>query len=57
MLQDTRLPNGSHILIIGVADARYLYELLRNRFHPIGELNEDVKYPEFYTYLSCLQVG
>ena len=54
--QDSRLANGSHVLLIGLADGRYLYELLQHRYHPFGEFNNDVKYPQFYSYLTCLQV-
>jgi hypothetical protein len=34
-----------------------LYESLADRIHPIGRTKNDVKYSDFYTYLSCLQVN
>lgn len=27
------------------------------RYHPLGELNQDVKYKDVYTYLNCLQIS
>jgi acyloxyacyl hydrolase len=46
---DTVLPAGSHVLSIGLVDARILYSALHNRTHPSG-----VTYEEFYDYLVCL---
>jgi len=46
---DTILPAGSHVLAIGLVDARILYSCLHNRTHPSG-----VTYEEFYDYLVCL---
>jgi len=46
---DTVLPAGSHVVTVGVADGRVLYDNLHNRTHPLG-----VTYAEFYDYLMCL---
>ena len=43
-------------MIMGVADGSVLYDKLHKRFHPVGELNKDVTYPQFYDYFNCLQV-
>lgn len=53
---DTRLPFGSHVLLTGLANGSYLYGLLSDRIHPLGRLRNDIKYSDFYTYLTCLQV-
>lgn len=54
---DTYLPNGSHILMTGLANGSVLYEALRNRLYPLGRLNKDVSYPEFYEFLTCIGVN
>ena len=54
---DTKLPSGSHVLMTGLANGSYLYDILADRIHPIGRVKSDVKYKDFYTYLSCLQVS
>jgi len=54
---DNSLPKGSHVLMMGLADGRLLYESLHSRFYPLGRLNKDIKYPDFYEFLTCLQVN
>ncbi|XP_041454087.1 acyloxyacyl hydrolase-like [Lytechinus variegatus] len=54
---DTKLPNGSYVIATGLADGRILYDTLKNRVHPIGQWRHDVKYPDVYNYLSCLEVS
>jgi acyloxyacyl hydrolase len=51
---DETLPADSHVLMIGLADGTFLWNSLHNRYHPIGMLNKDIKYPQFYKYLSCV---
>jgi len=53
---DTKLPNGSHVLLTGLGNGTYLYGLLADRIHPIGRLRQDVTYRDFYEYLTCLEV-
>jgi len=45
---DTKLPKGSHIIVLGVADGRVLYDTLSNKIHPIG-----IDYNTFYNFLNC----
>uniref|UniRef100_A0A8C5MUS4 Acyloxyacyl hydrolase n=1 Tax=Leptobrachium leishanense TaxID=445787 RepID=A0A8C5MUS4_9ANUR len=52
---DSRLPNGSHVFLLELADGRFLWNALHDRNHPIGQLKNDVKYEQFYSFLSCLQ--
>ena len=36
LFQDTKLPAGSDVILLGLADGRVLYEALANRTHPLG---------------------
>lgn len=54
---DTLLPNGSHVFMTGLANGSFLWEGLSTRYHPIGRLNQDIRYPEFYDFLSCIGVN
>jgi len=49
---DTVVPAGSHLVTVGLADGRVLYETLHDRIHPLG-----VTYPDVYSYLNCLNVS
>lgn len=49
---DTVLPNGSHVLFLGLADGRTLWNSLHNRTHPLG-----VSYETVYTFLNCLEIS
>ncbi|CAH1779026.1 unnamed protein product [Owenia fusiformis] len=53
---DAKVPNGSHLIVIGLADGSLLYDNLKNRVHPLGKLWGNVKYPQFYDWFNCLQV-
>ncbi|XP_074140626.1 acyloxyacyl hydrolase isoform X1 [Sminthopsis crassicaudata] len=56
-LLDSRLPRGSHVVLYGLADGRFLWDTLHARLHPLGQLNRDVTYEQLYAFLSCLQVN
>jgi len=49
---DTVLPNGSHVVSVGLADGELLWEYTNNLTHPLG-----ITYPDFYDYLNCLEVS
>ncbi|XP_061441962.1 acyloxyacyl hydrolase isoform X2 [Rhineura floridana] len=49
------LPKGSHVILTGLVDGRFLWDNLHDRYHPLGQLNKDVTYGQFYSFLSCLQ--
>lgn len=53
---NSHLPNGSHVILYGLPDGGFLWDHLHDRYHPLGQLNEDVTYDQFYSFLSCLQV-
>ena len=51
---DELLPSGSHIVLIPIADARILYNEMHNRIHPLGWVNKDITYRNFYDYFNCV---
>ena len=53
-LQDTRLPSGSFVIVTGMTDGRAFYELMANRYHPLGQFKEDITYNDVYDFLNCL---
>lgn len=57
MAADAKLPAGSSVTIVPLVDGRILYDTMHARFHPLGELNQDVTYSDFYDYLNCLEVS
>lgn len=52
---DINLPKGSHVILMSLADGRFLWDTLHNRYHPLGQLNKDITYEQFYGFLSCLK--
>ncbi|XP_073921389.1 acyloxyacyl hydrolase isoform X2 [Castor canadensis] len=54
---NSHLPNGSHVILYGLPDGTFLWDNLHNRYHPLGQLNKDVTYAQFFSFLSCLQVS
>lgn len=54
---NSHLPNGSHVILYGLPDGTFLWDSLHNRYHPLGQLNKDVTYAQFFSFLSCLQVS
>ncbi|KAM7322654.1 hypothetical protein ACRRTK_018159 [Alexandromys fortis] len=54
---DSHLPNGSHVILYGLPDGTFLWDSLHDQYHPLGQLNKDVTYADFFSFLSCLQVS
>ncbi|XP_027949694.1 acyloxyacyl hydrolase [Eumetopias jubatus] len=54
---NSHLPNGSHVVLYGLPDGTFLWDNLHNRYYPLGQLNKDVTYAHFYSFLNCLQVS
>ncbi|NXT27025.1 AOAH hydrolase, partial [Syrrhaptes paradoxus] len=54
---DSRLPNGSHVILTGLVDGRFLWDNLHDRYHPLGQLNRDITYSQLYAFLNCLEVS
>ena len=38
------LPPGSHVVLVGLIDGALLYKAMAKRFHPLGQLREDLTY-------------
>lgn len=53
---NSHLPDGSHVILYGLPDGTFLWDYLHDKYHPLGQLNKDVTYDQFYSFLSCLQV-
>ena len=49
---DTRLPRGSKVAVMGLANGTLLWDALQHRTHPLG-----VGYPALYDYLNCLEIS
>jgi acyloxyacyl hydrolase len=49
---DTKLPKGSHVVILGLADGDLLYEYLQGTIHPLN-----VTYDNVYEFLNCLKIS
>lgn len=47
---DSRLPANSHVVILGLADGRVLYDVLHDHLHPVGG---GVTYEDLYNFLNC----
>ena len=54
---DDQLPSGSHVVLVGLADGRVLFNSMHNRIHPIGSLRKDVTYSQFYDFMNCLHIS
>lgn len=54
---NSQLPNGSHVILTGLVDGRFLWDQLHSRYHPLGQLNKDITYEQMYSFLSCLQIS
>ena len=35
---------GSHVVLVGLIDAGFLYDAMAERYHPLGTLNKNIKY-------------
>uniref|UniRef100_A0A8C0GA20 Acyloxyacyl hydrolase n=1 Tax=Chelonoidis abingdonii TaxID=106734 RepID=A0A8C0GA20_CHEAB len=54
---NSQLPKGSHVILTGLVDGRFLWDQLHSRYHPLGQLNKDITYEQMYSFLSCLQIS
>ncbi|CAG5133422.1 unnamed protein product, partial [Candidula unifasciata] len=54
---NTKLPKGSHVFLIGLADGQVLYDGLAERTHPLGSYWGTFTYAKFYDLLNCLQIS
>lgn len=49
---DTTVPQGSHLMILGLADGELLYDNLHDSIHPLN-----VTYANVYDFLNCLKIS
>jgi len=40
-----------------LVDGRILYETMGERIHPLGALEQNVRYRDFYDYMNCLEIS
>lgn len=50
---DAHIPAGSHVILVGLVDGRFLYDNMHARVHPVGSLRGDVTYKNVYDFLEC----
>ena len=46
------LPPKSAVIVTGLAEGALLWDTLYDRYHPLGEFDENAKYSDFYGYLE-----
>ncbi|XP_055891479.1 acyloxyacyl hydrolase-like isoform X1 [Biomphalaria glabrata] len=51
------LPNNSHVVLIGLADGRVLFDNMGPRIHPTSTYWGTFTYGKFYDYMNCLQIS
>ena len=54
---DTILPQGSGVVVTGLAQGAILRDTLHDRLYPFGEFDGAGTYSDFYGYMECLQVS
>ncbi|KAJ8976122.1 hypothetical protein NQ317_019387 [Molorchus minor] len=54
---NTKLPKNSHVVLMGLVNADFIYDNMANKLHPIGLLNKNVRYRDMYNWFNCLQIG
>jgi len=52
-----QLAPGSHVVLLGLIDASFLYDAMAERYHPLGLLNKNVKYKDMYRWFNCMEIG
>ena len=54
---DSILPEGSGVVVTGLAQGGVLWDTLHDRLYPFGEFDGAGTYSDFYAYMECLQVS
>jgi len=54
---ESKLAPGSHVVLVGLIDAGFLYREMGRRYHPLGEYRKDVKYKDVYSWFTCMEIG
>jgi acyloxyacyl hydrolase len=56
-LLDDKLPLNSHVILVGLVQADFIYPAMAERLHPIGSLHANVYYKDLYEWFNCMQIG
>ncbi|GFS78164.1 acyloxyacyl hydrolase [Nephila pilipes] len=51
------LPEGSHVLLVGLVNGSFIFPAMSERLHPIGQLHKDVRYKHVYEWFNCMRIG
>lgn len=54
---ETTLPADSHVVLVGLIDGAVLYKAMSKRFHPLGQLRQDLTYDDMYNWFNCMEIG
>eukprot|EP00300_Choanocystis_sp_HF-7_P025269 c27013_g1_i1.p3 GENE.c27013_g1_i1~~c27013_g1_i1.p3 ORF type:complete len:240 (+),score=52.35 c27013_g1_i1:110-721(+) len=54
---DGMLPAGSHVTFTGLIDGRVIWDNMNAQLWPMGYLNGDVRFSDWWTFLDCLQMS
>ena len=54
---EKKLAPGSHVILVGLIDAGFLWETMANRYHPLGVYRKNLKYKDMYRWFNCLEIG
>jgi len=49
---DTRLPPGSHLVVLGLVNGSMIYEGVKDKIHPLG-----VTYSQYYDFTNCIEAS
>lgn len=56
-LEQSALPPGSHVILVGLIDGSILYKAMAHRYHPLGQLRKDLTYADVYDWFNCMEIG
>ena len=54
---EERLAPGSHVILVGLIDAGFLWDTMANLYHPLGVYRKNLKYKDMYRWFNCLEIG
>jgi len=54
---EKQLAPGSHVVLVGLIDAGFLYDAMSERVHPLGKINNNVRYKDMYRWFNCMEIG
>ncbi|EEZ98824.2 Acyloxyacyl hydrolase-like Protein [Tribolium castaneum] len=56
-LLDEKLPPQSHVVLVELVEADFIFPAMAERLHPIGRLHKNVFYKNLYEWFNCMQIG